>query len=329
MIKKLAKLLIPRKIVFLTKSAIAYWYDIKRYAISSNTYYTLDNPNKIKGQLIVLYHIIEKGLTMPETRLGFGTKIIMNLLDLCNLYILRKYDKKNQIFVHSVKVLIEYLRYHEINNYSIDLNILKRISYISSETNIYDCSNQNQFTNKEFFKDHQSSFDRFCKSRHSSRCFTKDDIPIKTIYNCIELANSSPSACNRQPTRVYIIKNHQMILKVLELQTGNRGFGHMTNTLLVIASDISLFQGNERNESFLNAGLFSMTLIYSLHFYKIGACLLNWSSSNTNDKKLRTLLQIPNNEQISVLVACGFLPEKIKIACSPRLKASEISYEII
>ena len=120
-----------------------------------------------------------------------------------------------------------------------------------------------------------------------------------------------------------------MILKVLELQTGNRGFGHMTNTLLVIASDISLFQGNERNESFLNAGLFSMTLIYSLHFYKIGACLLNWSSSNTNDKKLRTLLQIPNNEQISVLVACGFLPEKIKIACSPRLKASEISYEII
>lgn len=326
----MAKLIIPKKIIFLIKSSLAYWYDIKRYTINSNTYYNFDNPIKIKGQLTILYHIIEKGLTMPETRLGFGAKIIIDLIDLCNLYILKNYNAKDQIFVHSVEVLNEYLRFHELNNYSIDFNIINRINNIASDTNIYTYSNQYEFSNNEFFKEHKSSFDKFCKSRHTSRNFTQENVPLETIYRCIELANESPSACNRQPNRVYIIKDWNKMREILELQNGNRGFGHLANTLLIITSDIFVFNDiNERNESFLNSGLFSMTLIYALHFYKIGVCLLNWSSSNQNDMKLRTLIKIPDNEQIAVIIACGYLPDKFRIACSPRIKATEITHEVI
>jgi nitroreductase len=297
--------------------------------LHSNTYYKFNNPGKIKGHLTILYHIIEKGLTMPETRLGFGIKIIHELTDLCRFYLQNGFDTKDQIFIHSVEVLNEYLKYHELNNFSLDADILEGIKTISSIAGIDTCSSQYHFSNSMFFKYHQSSFIEFCKSRHSSRNFSKERIPIETIYQCIELANRSPSDCNRQPSRVYLIKNKERMLQVFELQNGNRGFGHLTNTLLVITSDISLFQGNERNEPFLNAGLFSMTLLYALHFHKIGACLLNWAASNSNDNKLRTLLQIPDNEQIAVLIACGYLPDEFKIAISPKLGAIEITHEII
>lgn len=328
-IKRIVKLIIPMRIIYLLKTNLAYWYDIKRFTFYSNTYYRLDNSIKVKGQLTILYHIIEKGLTMPETRFGFGMKIIQELTDLSSFYIQKGYDTKDQILFHSIEVLNEYLRFHLLNNYTLDANIIKGINEVSSAAGIDTSSSQHHFSKNEFFKDHRSSFVEFCKSRHSSRNFSQKDIPVETIYECIELANRSPSDCNRQPTRIYIIKNQQKILEVLELQNGNRGFGHLTNTLMVVASDISLFQGKERNEPFLNAGLFSMTLLYALHFHKIGACLLNWAATDLNDKKLRTLLQTPDNEQIAVLIACGYPPDEFKIAISPRLEVNGIIHEIV
>jgi hypothetical protein len=274
-IKIIVKTVVPKRIIYLLKTIHAYRQDIERFAFNSNSFYRLDNLIKIKGHMTILYHVIEKGLTMPETRLGFGTKIIQELLELCSFYIQKGYDHKDQIFFHSIEVLNEYLRFHVLNNFSLDANIIKRINEVSSAARIDTSSSQYHFSNNEYFKDHHSSFVEFCKSRHSSRNFSPKDIPMETIYQCIELANSSPSDCNRQPTRAYIIKNRQKILEVLELQNGNRGFGHLANTLLVITSDISLFKVMERNEPFLTAGLFSMTLLYALHFHKIGACLLN------------------------------------------------------
>lgn len=329
LIKKTVMTIIPRKIIYLLKTIFAYRFDIKRYAFNSNTYIRLDNPIKVKGYLTILYHIIEKGLTMPETRLGFGTKIIHELTDLCSFFLQKGYDTRDQIFIHSVEVLNEYLKFHEINNFSLNKDIIKEIIAVSSTAGIDTSSSQYHFSNSEFFKNCQSPFVEFCKSRHSSRNFSKENIPNDIIYKCIELANRSPSDCNRQPTRVYIVKNQQSILEVLELQNGNRGFGHLTNTLLVMASDISLFQGNERNEPVLNAGLFSMTLLYALHFHKIGACLLNWAATDSNDRKLRTLLHVPDHEQIIVLMACGYLPDEFKIPISPRLKVTEITYELV
>lgn len=328
MFKRLVKVLIPKRVIFLIQSYRFFWCDIKRFTLHSNTFYKFDNLSKIRGHLTILYHIVEKGLTMPETRLGFGTKIILELTDLCKLYLINGYDTKDQTFVHSIQVLNEYLMFHDLNNFKLDTTIVNEIKSISLTSRVETSSSQYCFSKDEFFKYHQSSFFDFCKSRHSSRNFSKEDIPLEIIYRCVEQANLSPSACNRQPTRVNIIKNKKKILQALELQHGNRGFGHLANILLVITSDISLFQDEERNEPFLNAGLFCMTLVYSLHFHKIGTCLLNWDVNSTDDIKQRSLLKIPDNEQIIVLIACGYLPDEFKIAISPRLNVSEITREI-
>ena len=152
---------------------------------------------------------------------------------------------------------------------------------------------------------------------------------MDVLYHCIEQASSSPSDCNRQPSRVVIVRNRKTLDEILQLQNGNRGFGHLINTMLVITSDLSVFQGNERNEPFLNAGMFSMTLLYALHNSKIGACLLNWAATDSNDKELRKLLNVPDNEQIELLIGCGYIPDEIDIALSPRFPVSDITRTIL
>jgi len=92
-----------------------------------------------------------------------------------------------------------------------------------------------------------------------------------------------------------------MMNKVFELQNGNRGFGHLGSAVLVFTTDLSVFQDTyERNEMYLNSGMFSMSLMYALHNHEIGSCALNWSVPISKDLALKKLLNIPSCEKITL-----------------------------
>ncbi len=104
----------------------------------------------------------------------------------------------------------------------------------------------------------------------------------------------------------------------------------LADTLLVITSTVSVTKDlHERHENHLNGGMFIMTLLNALHFHKLGACSLNWSVSKDKDLKLRQLLHIPGNEVVLVVISCGYLPERLALAASPRISAKEIIREHI
>ena len=68
--------------------------------------------------------------------------------------------------------------------------------------------------------------------------------------------------------------------KVLELQSGSRGFADKIDKLLIISYDIKSYQGSgDRNTGYIDSSLFAMTLIYALTFMGIGTVPLNWSKS--------------------------------------------------
>jgi len=162
------------------------------------------------------------------------------------------------------------------------------------------------------------------------RSYTNKEIPLPVLYNCIDLAQKSPSFCNRQPTRVHIVKSPAKKEAILAIQNGNRGFGHLAETLIVLTSVISVTKDiHERNENHLNGGMFAMTLLNALHFNKIAACSLNWSVDKEKDLKMRQILDIPENEVVLLVISCGYPPEEFKIASSPRKKAVEITKEYI
>ena len=290
--------------------------------------YNNSDAEKVQRDLTLMYHIVEKGLTMPEPRLGFGKKVI---LDLCT--VIKRYEQMNlpvsdMEFRQSISVLREYAELHTRMNFTLDDEVNETLTQVLNKFPHIEGEKQLHLTKKEYFKDVNEPFDVFCKSRFSVRNYTDEPIPLPVLYDCIELAQKSPSFCNRQPTRVHIVKSPELKQGILELQNGNRGFGHLAETLLVITSVISTTKDiHERNENHLNGGLFIMTLLNALHFNKIGACSLNWSVLNNREEKLRELLKIPANEIALMIISCGYLPTEIALASSPRKTAHEISTE--
>jgi len=328
-LKKKLKGLFPKKLMYLyylQTAKKAVMFDIKRRVYDK--VYNNSDDEKVKRDLTLAYHIVEKGLTMPTPRPGFGKPVVISLCNTVLKYDTMNLPKTELEFKQSVSVLREYYEYHIEIGFKLDADVLEKLEVIVNNFKGIEGLKQCHISKEDYFKDVNSPFDLFCKSRYSVRNYTTEVIPVKVLHDCIDLAQKSPSFCNRQPTRVYIVKSAEKKTGILDLQNGNRGFGHLAETLLVISSVISTTKDiHERNENHLNGGMFSMTLLNALHFYKIAACSLNWSVSNDKDEKLRKLLNIPENEVPLLVISCGYVPDKFAIASSPRKTSKEITVE--
>jgi nitroreductase len=328
-LKKTLRQLLPKKILYLyylqtAKKAIMY--DIKRRV--HDKVYNDSEAEKVKRDLTLSYHIIEKGLTMPVPRPGFGRAVVLSLVNTILKYRKLNLPADELEFKQSVSVLKEYKEFHEHVKFQLDEEVIEKIEALERLFETVKGVKQIMTSRDEYFCDINSPFNIFCRSRYSVRNYTEEEIPMQILYNCIDLAQKSPSFCNRQPSRVHIVKSPEKKRGILEIQNGNRGFGHLAETLLVISSVISTTKDiHERNENHLNGGLFIMTLLNALHFNKIGACSLNWSVSSDKDLKIREILSIPENEVVLMVISCGYVPDYFSIASSPRKSAGDISTE--
>jgi nitroreductase len=265
---------------------------------------------------------------MPVPRPGFGKPVVLSLVNTVLKYLKMNLPQDEMEFRQSVSVLKEYKEFHEHINFGLDNDVVEKLGLLGNLFNSIEGLKQLKLSSDEYFKDVDKPFDLFCMSRYSVRNYTAQQIPIAVLHRCIELAQKSPSFCNRQPTRVHIVKSAEQKTRILEIQNGNRGFGHLAETLLVISSVISTTKDiHERNENHLNGGMFIMTLLNALHFNRIGACSLNWSVTNDKDAKLREILNIPENEVLLMIISCGYVPGEFSIASSPRKNAKEITVE--
>ena len=67
-----------------------------------------------------------------------------------------------------------------------------------------------------------------------------------------------------------------------------------------------------------------MNLCYALHYYGVAHCILHWSVSPETDRTAHGLLNIPANEAIVQVLACGLPPDTFDVAASPRRLLDEI-----
>jgi len=321
------KRFIPKRLKIYTKASGILIYDAVHFIENSNILQKFDTEDKLLGKINLYYHVVEKGLTMPETRFGFGKDTVLLLASMCVLYVEKGYDVINEIYQHAVSILVEYQEFHRVNNYKLDHDFENALSQKLKLLDIdVSQAKQLEFTADNYFKNVESNFSDFSNSRYSVRNYAPEKIDTETLITCIRLAQKTPSSCNRQPNRVKVINDGETIKEVLKLQYGNRGFGHLTSSLIILTSDISVWQGvNDRQQSHFNSGMFAMSLLYALHFKKIVACPLNWSASVTSTKKLKALLDIPKNELVTLMISCGRAPETFKVAMSPRIDPHNIT----
>jgi len=293
-----------------------YWF--KRDIRNSNLFDT--EKNDMTG-LLVAGHVIEKGLTMPEGRLGFGYPRVRDLISRCKQFV-KKYPCENIEIQAALNDLSQYLKLHEDNNYELPADIKDGIQGLLSyqKCTIRDCQVANI---EDFFKETKDFFE-FAHQRHTVRWYSSKEIDNTVLIKAIDLATTAPSACNKQSIKVYVIETPELKDKVLNLQHGNRGWGHNANKLLLLTSDMNCWNFQFRTSAFLDGGIFTQNLLYALHYYKIAACTMNAELSPNAIETLRSIVGFKKTEIPIDFIAIGIPPEQFKYAGSQRVNTNNI-----
>jgi nitroreductase len=141
---------------------------------------------------------------------------------------------------------------------------------------------------------------------------------LDVLKDCVDIARTTPTACNRQPNKTYIITQKELISKIVNVQGGGRGFAEYANKILIVTSSVSVFNNNEVFEALKSGGMYAMNLLYALHSKRIGVCPLLWGEDIKKDNYLRKLINIPDNEEIIIIYACGYPTSEFKYVTSVR-----------
>lgn len=291
--------------------------DMIRYMRYSFRYARLDRSyENISAAIVMDAHAIEKGLSLPEIRPAYGEMRINRLAGLLKQYQSKGYPPDGLAVQKSRAVFTAYLNYHEEIGFDLGDRRVLMEPFAGG-----DCSAGGFFRKQreELLNASRGDLSACALSRYSVRDYSDDPVEVDVIREAVDIARKTPSVCNRQPWHLYMIKSPELKKQVLELQSGNRGFGHRAACLLVVTGELRKFWGGyERNEVYIDGGLFSMSLMYALHYKGLGACPLNWMVLPKQDARMRKLLGLDNSEVIIMILAVGNLPETVRVAKSVR-----------
>lgn len=283
-----------------------------------------NNEQQIEYLLLMEAHKLEKGFNAANMR-PFGAKKIKKILEILEQYesVLKKRNSFALEVIESMllsyKKLYEqkkwtsYEQYELVCNYLKTHKIIARVEYGSI------------VVPRKDLKNNYEAFMNLLKTRHSTRAFSDEPVTEEEIKKAIEAAKLSPSACNRQPCKVYFIKTEECQKVLTNVLPGYNLFEMDNTKTLLVTFDMSFVSMiGERNQGWFNAGLFAMNLVNALHAEGIGTCFLQWGEKHSVEEKVKEKLDIPKNERIAVAIACGHYKDENKVLCSARRSAEEM-----
>lgn len=262
-------------------------------------YLTVSSSDEVQTQLDRDIHRVEKGLALRNPKRPFGVDLLKRL---------------------------EFLRGKSNESSNIDVAVVDRaITDLQNWNELGEISDSSAPIYEKYELPSNFDLQKFFWHRKSVRVFRNTKIERSLIETAVDLARNSPSVCNRQSWKVYAIDDEELLAKVLPLQNGNESFRSEIPVAMVITSDLHKFSGaGERNQVWIDGGLFAMSLAWALHGLGLGSCMLNWSVLNSQSDKLRNLLKISDNEEIIMMMATGYPDENIRYAKSEKKSVSEI-----
>ena len=295
--------------------ALHFWKLIVKYNAS---HHTDDDLQKMQYTLLRESHTIEKGMSMRNPREGFGQQNVINLIGrlkgYCKLYILQ--DSTFLDYPLSIiKTYIEYtqdrgIKIPEINKSFADLLVLANRKSVNSKAGVM------SVTKEDILAKCNSDFESLLYSRHSIRYFSEKPINIDVLNKALELAQHTPSACNRQGwlTHIYLA---QKSINLIKWQGGCRGFEDEIKCSILVTANLKAFLSYEIHQAYVDGGLYAMNLINALHSLGLGTIPLSCGFDYKHLEKLSGF-DIPDYEVPIVIIGVGNLLEEFNVAVSER-----------
>ncbi|MEJ1325591.1 nitroreductase family protein [Latilactobacillus sakei] len=295
---------------------LLYSADRRRFLQSSFELNNKKSVDNLRGEITFEAHAIEKGLTHIEIRPLFGKKRIETLKRLLRQYVKRNLDVSDSRFLIGVSVLKQYVEIHqslglqvpELDDFILEFDKYRQVpagSIVMLKNDVLMNVNRN--------------FEKLAWYRHSVRDFGTENLNIQLVINALKISQRTPSVCNRQPWKNYIITDSQKMKKVLSIQSGIDGMASNVQAVSVITTDNSYFGSiTEHNQGFIDGGLYAMSFIYALTQQGLATCALNMDFNLSTSKAIRDECGITEQENLILVVAIGTYPDNFKVPVSSR-----------
>ncbi|PJK18203.1 nitroreductase family protein [Mycolicibacterium goodii] len=299
-------------------------YDRDRFLRHSSTRDINPHPVALSSYLTSAYHSLEKGLAMEVPRAGFGARKIPPILAA-----IRELEARGHASVATRGArgcIRAYVAYHDQRGLALPPDLEDELREVAAELEGEHLpGGATRLTRQEIAEATDFDYEKFIRTRSSVRHFTGEPVDPESLRAVVTQAIKCPKACNRESRRVYVAYEEQLREQVLSLHHGNRGFGHKLGAVLVITSDLREFDMvGERNQAWIDGGIFAMSLVFAFHAAGYGTCMLNWSEDCDHDQLFRSTFAIPDNEVIITLLGVGHIPDSFEVAASPAPTADEV-----
>lgn len=257
----------------------------------------------LECQLTKDYHRVEKGLALQTPKSPFGADLNKRLEMLIPVGASSADNEPYLMYAHDARLALA--------QWNAGGGVVDDISPLASSLHHTDWT--------------AAEVGSFLTSRHSVRHFDQDRRPDAALLErAVELAIHTPSVCNRQAWRVRMFGGDRA-QEVLRYQNGNTGFREQVPWVAVVTVDSRLFAGAaERNQPWIDGGLFAMSLVYALHGLGVQSCMLNLSVRNKRASQVRRAIGADDAEQLVMMIAIGYAAPQHRVARSPRRDVGEV-----
>lgn len=307
----------PLSVQFLVE-VLAYWRRLCRYNASIRT-----NRDRRKMQYTLLRenHIIEKGMSMRQTRRGFGQAKVTALLERLRTYNQLYGGQDKAFLMYPLATIKSYIAYQHSDGVDI-AEIEKAFLLLCDEAGVavdaLKLPAGIELRRAEDLKQQaRGDFESLLYSRHSLRYFQEAPPSRELLEKALELASRTPSACNRQAWHTHVYfgdESHEL----LRMQDGCRGFYDDIPCSIVVTADMKGFLGHEPFQCYVDGGLYAQNLINALHYVGLGAIPLSCGFMSDKLLAMQKRFGIPDSEVMVVIIGTGVMPDEMKVAISTR-----------
>lgn len=170
-----------------------------------------------------------------------------------------------------------------------------------------------------------SSIQAMFTTRHSVRDYSDKPVDEGLLIEAARLAGMSPSVCNRSPWQVRFYCGLEA-RRVLQYQYGNSGID-VVPAVAVISVELGYFAGSgERNQPFIDGGIFATSLMWALHGIGLDSCMLNLSLPTPQTDQLRKAIGMTDSEIPIMMMVIGYGRPGHRVARSPRRAIEDIAH---
>ena len=298
------------------------WFARKQFLYNASLS-TDKDISKMRYTILRENHVIEKGMSMRNTKEGFGTQKVSALLGRLHKYYALYGGQDPAFLYYPLSTIGEYIRYTHGHS-TVDITAIEQAyKDLCGKCGTFEAIDAGitNVTATGIKQQANGDFKSLLYSRHSIRYFKKQEPDADKPNKALELAQRTPSACNRQGWLTHVYMGDDCY-KFLEWQGGARGFERDIHACILVTANIKAFLSYEIYQAYIDGGMYAMNLINSLHFVGFGTIPLSCGFHSDKLAKLKQF-NIPENEVPIVIIGFGELYDEFKIAISTRKDVSK------